>query len=64
MLILGITQKGGGGYVNTARILKAPGHATPPLENHGQTKSCLIKDKSIIILLKNFLYLDSVSIDI
>ena len=37
MLILDITQKGGGGgYVNTARILKAPGHATPPLEDHGQ----------------------------
>ena len=36
MLILDITQKGGGGYVIAARILKAPGHATPPLEDHGQ----------------------------
>ena len=64
MLILGIK---GGGNVNTVRILKAPGHTTPPLEDYGQTtKSRLIKskDKGIIILLKNFSYLDSVSIDI
>ena len=61
----GQCPKRGGCYVNTARILKAPGHTTPPLEDHGQTtKSRLIKDKRIIILLKNFSYLDSVSINI